>query len=85
MLYQLDASAGTARLIRADDSLHHCVIPSFVDLWGMDFSVNKIEDEAFLNRKNLISVEISESISSILVEDTQEQQKEVNIHSQDLN
>ena len=65
LLYQLDASAGTARLIRADDSLHHCVIPSFVDLWGMDFSVNKIEDEAFLNRKNLISVEIPESISSI--------------------
>ena len=67
LFYDLDMSTRTAKLAgkNFNQSFANVVIPSSIELWGIDCDVVGITDYAFYNCTNLKSITLPESIVSI--------------------
>ena len=67
MVYDLDMSTKTARLIgkNYNQPSAHAIIPSSVELWGVDCEVKEIAKNAFNGVAGLTSIQLPESIVSI--------------------
>jgi hypothetical protein len=63
--YYVDLPAGTASVGGTENSPNNVVIPSTIELWGIDCTVNSISGNAFRGKTNISSVEIPESVSEI--------------------
>ena len=63
--YYVDLPAGTASVGGTENTPNNVVIPSTIELWGIDCTVNSISGNAFRGKTNISSVEIPESVSEI--------------------
>ena len=63
--YSLTEGSGTATLVKYMGQSSDVVIPGTIEYEGLQYTVNKIKEEAFINCTNVVSVTIPESVYSI--------------------
>lgn len=63
--YELDTKAGAATVKEIKNDLQHAVIPATISYANQDFEVVKIDDMAFVDKRNLKSLVIPATVTSL--------------------